>query len=191
MRRFPIALLALLSAGAAIAQPLDLEAIARQPDTQVTRRQQDGAEVVEIRRAGVTITIDKDGERSVDRSGKAVWCYWEIAVAVKIAADLCYPGEFAALSRMLGEHLDAANDFIVANSLRPVKKADLERKIAERRLTAAAGIKAAGMPPALNRACQSRREEDLLPLNAELEKYRREFSDALAVPRPPAENPCL
>lgn len=46
------------------------------------------------------------------------------------------------------------------------------------------------MPPAQNKVCQRQREEDLIPLNAGLEKYREEFKQVLAVPRPPAFNPC-
>jgi hypothetical protein len=165
--------------------------LAKQPGTTVTKRLQNGAEVTELRRAGVTITLSPGDEVSTDESGKAVWCLRDMMVAIKIAADLCYPGEFTPLSKMLGEETEAADKFIVANSPRPVTKKALEENIAARRDKAAAGIKAAGGPPAQNRVCQEKREEDLLPISAELEKYRREFRSALAVPRWPAQNPCL
>lgn len=185
IRRLALALA--LVANAAHAQPLDLDAIAKQPGTEVIRK----GDKVEIRRAGVTVTVEKDGDMSVDHSGKAVLCYWNMAIAAKISADLCYPGEFPQLSKMLGEQIAATNDFIVANSLRPVTKAWLEKNIADRLERAAAGLKKAGVPPAQNKVCQQQREGDLIPLNAELEKYRQEFKDVLAVPRPPASNPCI
>lgn len=185
IRRLALALV--LVAGAAHAQPLDLDAIARQPGTEVIRN----GDKVEIKRAGVTVTIDKDGESSLDHSGKAVLCYWNMAVNTKMIADLCYPGEFTELSNEMGERIAAMNDFIVANSLRPVTKAELEKKIAERFARAAAGIKAAGVPPSENKVCRREREHDLLPQNADLAKYREEFKQVLAVPRPPAFNPCI
>lgn len=185
IRRLALALL--LVTGAAHAQPLDLDVIAKQPGTEVIRQ----GDKVEIKRAGVTVTIDKDGETSLDHSGKAVLCYWNMAIAAKISADLCYPGEFAELSKEMGERITAMNDFIVANSLRPVTKAELEKRIAERFAKAAAGIKAAGVPPAENKVCQQQREEDLIPLSADLARYREEFKEVVAVPRPPAFNPCM
>lgn len=185
IRRLALALI--LATSTAQAQPLDLDTIAKQPGTEVIRN----GDKVEVKRAGVTVTIDKDGETSLDHSGKAVLCYWNLAVVLKIAADLCYPEEFPQLRRMLDEQIDAANAFIAANSLRPISKAELEKSIEDRKAKAAAGIKAAGMPPAQNRVCQQQREEELIPLNAELEKYRQEFKEALAVPRPPARNPCF
>jgi hypothetical protein len=190
MRRLFAVLATLLLAKAAAAQPLDLDAIAKQPGTQVTKRMQNGQEVVEIRRGTVTVTIDRDGDTSVDSSGKAVLCYWNLAIMAKMATDLCYPGEFPQLSKMLGEEIDAMNIFIAANSLRSVTKAQLEKRIQERMEKAAAGIKKAGVPPAQNKICQRQREEDLIPLNAGLEKFRQEFKQVLAVPRPPASNPC-
>ena len=187
MARLIIACLILLLADAAAAQPLDLDAIAKQPGTRVIRR----GDVVEIKRGGVTVTIDKDKELGVDSSGKAVLCYWNLAIAAKMTADLCYPDEFPQLRAMLDDYIAAANTFIAANSLRPTTKAQLEANIAGRMAKGAAGIKAAGVPPAQNRVCQERREDDLLPLNSELEKYRREFQETLKVPRPPVLNPCI
>ena len=189
IRRLALALI--LVASAAHGQPLDLDAIAKQPGTQVNKRMEKGVEVIEIKRGGVTVTIEGDKELSIDSSGKAVLCYWNMAVVLKIAADLCYPDEFPQLRKMLGEEIDAANAFIAANSLRPVTKADLEKRIQERMERATAGIKKAGVPPSQNRVCQEQRADELIPLNTELEKYRREFRDALVVPRPPAQNPCL
>lgn len=186
MIKFLISLAATAAATSAAAQPLDLDAIAKQPGTQVIRR----GDTVEIKRGTVTVTVDKNGETSIDSSGKAVLCYWNLAITTKMAADLCYPGEFPQLSKMLGEEIEAMNAFIAANSLRPVTRAQLEKNIQERMDKAAAGIKKAGVAPAQNKVCQRQREEDLIPLNAGLEKYREEFKQVVAVPRPPAFNPC-
>ena len=181
-----LALALVLVASTAHGQPLDLDAIGRQPGTEIIRQ----GDTVEIRRGGVTVIIDKNGgELSIDRSGTAVLCYWNIAVTTKISADLCYPGEFTELSRTLGEQIEAMNDFIVANSLRPVSKDSLEKSIANHFETTAARIKAVGVPPA--QYCQREREAFLVPWNADLAKFRRSFQDMLAVPRPPASNPCL
>jgi len=83
--------------GAAIAQPLDLDVIARQPGTEVIKgRAKDGTEIVTIKRAGVEVIIQGDKEISIDGSGPAVLCIWSLAVETQIAADLCYPSEYAA-----------------------------------------------------------------------------------------------
>ncbi|KAF0100555.1 MAG: hypothetical protein FD144_3133 [Rhodospirillaceae bacterium] len=184
IRRLALALL--FVASTAHGQPPDLEAIGRQPGTEIIRQ----GDTVEIRRGGVTVIVDKNGgELGIDRSRPAVLCYWSIAVAVKISADLCYPGEFAELSRTLGEQIAAMNDFIVVNSLRPVTKDSLEKSIADRFTETAARMKAVGVPPA--QYCQREREAFLVPWNADLSKFRQSFQGVLAVPRPPASNPCL
>ena len=123
-----LALTLILVASAAHSQPLDLDAIAKQPGTQVTKRVEKGAEVVEIKRGGVTVTIEGDKELSVDSSGKAVLCYWNMAVVLKIAADLCYPDEFPQLRKMLGEEIDAANDLKAFNDAQTQVK-DLQTEL--------------------------------------------------------------
>ncbi len=190
MIRLAACLLALLWATAATAQSLDVEALARQPGTTVTKKEDKSGDVTELSRAGVTITITSGGWTSMDRSGKAVWCLRDMAVGIQLTTDFCYPGEFVPLSRMLGEFIESADRFIVANNPYPITKQALEQNIAQRRAKAVAGLKAAGVPPAQNRICQQRRDDDVLPLAAELEKTRRELQHALAVPRWPARNPC-
>ncbi len=185
IRRLALALI--LVAGTARGQPLDLDAIGRQPGTEIIRQ----GDNVEIRRGGVTIIVDKNGgELSVDGSRPAVLCIWGLAVETQIAADLCYPNEYAQLSKMLSDYVDAANDFIVANSLRPVSKAELEKTMAQRRAKVAAQVEKYGVPSAQRSFCQS--QGQLLSVwNKELEKFRQELWQGLAVPRPPAMNPCL
>lgn len=178
MLRYFALLLGLLGAGPAIAQPLDIDALAKQPGTTVTTRTENGVAVTELRRAGVVIIVDPKGELTMDREGKAVWCLWEIAVDTKLTADNCYPGKFPALSKMLGDYVEAANAFIVANSPRPVSLAQLAEAIDKRRPR-----KACSGPP--------ESAPMLTMINADLEKSRREFMDSLKVPRWPAANPCL
>lgn len=181
-----LALALILVTSTAHAQPLDLDAIGRQPGTEIIRQ----GDNVEIRRGGVTVIIDKNGgELGFDRSGTAVLCYWSIAIMAKISADLCYPGEFTELSRTLGEQIAAINDFIVANSLRPVTKDSLEKSVADRFTEASARMKAVGVPPA--QYCRRERDAFLVPWNADLARFRNGFKDVLAVPRPPVTNPCL
>mgnify|MGYP007086391878 FL=1 len=119
MIKFLVLPIVMAIATSAAAQPLDLDAIAKLPGTQVVKR----GDTVEFKRGGVTVTIGKDGETGVDNSGHAVLCYWNLAIVAKISADLCYPGEFPQLSAMLGQFIDAANTFITSNSLRPVTRA--------------------------------------------------------------------
>ena len=191
MLRFLVLLLSFLWAAGASAQTLDVDALARQPGVTVTKKKSEkGGEITVLTRAGVRIEVSSGGWTSWDSSGQAVWCLRDMAVAIQLATDFCYPGEFVPLSRMLGDYIEAADRFIVTNNPYPITKQALEQNIAERRAKAVAGLKAAGVPPAQNGACKRQREEDVLPLNAELEKYRQEFQRSLAAPRWPAKNPC-
>ena len=178
MLRCVALLLGLLWTASAVAQPLDVDALARQPGTTVTHRTENGVAVTELSRAGVVIEIRPDGELTLDKTGKAVWCFWEIAVDTKITADRCYPGQFPQVSQMLGDYVDAANAFIVANNPRPVTRAQLEQRIAQDRD---------------RKACAGGPESHplLQVINADLEKFRSDFMASLKVPRWPAANPCL
>jgi hypothetical protein len=191
MIKILVSLVVIAIATSATAQPLDLDAIARQPGTEVIKgRAKDGTKIVTIKRAGVEVIIQGDEEISIDRSGPAVLCIWALAFETQIAADLCYPNEYPQLSKMLSDYVDAANNFIVANSLRPVSKAELEKAIAERRAKVAAGIEKFGVPSARKSFCQGQGQL-LIAWNKEPEKFRQELWQGLTVPRPPAKNPCL
>lgn len=186
MYRLMLTFLIAIVAGAAAAQPLDLEAIARQPGTEVVKRIENGAEVVEIRRGGVTVEIRDGQQLGIDTSNHgAVLCFWEIMVGTKAAADVCFPQEFTELSELLGDAIAAYDTFIVANSLTPVTKADLKARAEER----ASRLKA-GSPACLN----ARRY--FLETYAEQMKTKsrtemmQSFTASLSVPRPPVMNPC-
>ncbi len=187
MYRPMLTFLLVIAAAAAAAQPLDLEAIARQPGTEIVKRTENGAEVVEIRRGGVTVVI-RDGQQvgtDTSRHG-AVLCSWEMMVGLKAAADICFPQEFTEVSELLGEAIAAYDTFIVANSLTPVTKADLEARAEER----ARRLKAGGQ------ACLNMRRDLLEPFAERLKtrsraEVMRSVAEALSVPRPPVMNPCL
>src|SRR5581483_3418387 len=109
--------------------------LAQQPGSEVSRRAQDGREIVEIRRGGVVIT-EADGRlvSAVDRSGHgAVLCAWRVYVDTIAALDVCEPAGHPELRQDLREAIDKMADFIVANSATPVTKEELGKYIEKRR----------------------------------------------------------
>src|SRR5271167_419646 len=128
-------LAALAACGGHDRSALDLAALAKQSGTEVIRRSDGGKDVVEIRRGGVVITQERGVTiAAVDHSGHgAVLCAWRIYVDTLVALDVCQPGAHGELRQDLVEATDAIADFIVANSLTPVKKAELAAYIAKRR----------------------------------------------------------
>lgn len=187
MLKLLIALSLFSSASLAVAQPLDLDTLSTQPGTEVIKRSEDGSKVVEIRRGGVTLTREDGQLLGFDNSGHgAIYCTWEIIVGTKVAADVCFPGEFSELSSLLGEEIEALNLFILANSLTPITKADLQARFDERVLRIKPG----------SNSCGTVRRDFIVPFNAQLRsksraELKREFDETLAVPRPPVMNPCL
>jgi hypothetical protein len=187
MIKLLLMLLLALVAGSAHAQSLDLEAIAKQPGTEVIRRSEDGSKVLEVRRGTVTWEL-KDGTIvGFDSSPHgAVLCAWEIIVGMKTVMDVCFPGEFPEASSLLGEEIEALDDFIVANSVTPMTKADLRARFDERLRDVKPG----------SGTCRAVRQGFIEPLAALLQstpraEVRRKFDQTLAVPRPPVMNPCL
>ena len=168
---------------------LDLAALAKQPGTEVIRRSEGGKEIVEIRRGGVVITRQRGVTiAAVDHSGHgAVLCAWRIYVDTLAALEVCQPDTHAALRQDLLQATEAIADFIVANSLTPVKKADLEAYVATRRAETRAQSNAAG------KACSPEFIEQSLPkLEAVPHDERQaQTADMLSVPRPPVMDPCL
>lgn len=187
MTRLLLLALLILAADAAVAQSTNLDALARRPGMEVTRRNDDGSRILEVRQATVTLSLQDGAVVGFDSSPHgAVLCAWEIVVGMKTVADVCFPGEFSEASTVLGEVIEAYDDFIVANSLTPVTKAELQARFEERRLRAqpSSGI------------CRTVRRAFLEPLAAELKsKSRAEvkaaYSQTIAAPRPPVMNPCL
>jgi hypothetical protein len=185
-----VVLLATLAAcGGRDRSELDLAALAKQPGTEVIRRAEGGKEIVEIRRGGVVITREHGiAIAAVDRSGHgAVLCAWRIYVDTLAALDVCQPGAHEELRQDLIQATEAIADFIVANSLTPVRKADLEAYIAKRRAETQAQRDSAG------KICSPEFLEDSLPKMEAVPHAERqaETVDMLSVPRPPVLDPCL
>jgi hypothetical protein len=168
---------------------LDVAALAKQPGTEVIRRSEGGREIVEIRRGGVVITQEGGVmTAAVDRSGHgAVLCAWRVSVDTLVALDVCQPGGHDELRQDLARATDAIADFIVANSLTPVRKADLQAYVAKRRAETQAQSNAAG------RACSPEFLEQSLPMMEAVPHDERaaQTIDMLSVPRPPVMDPCL
>jgi len=168
---------------------LDLAALAKQPGTEVIRRSEGGKTIVEIRRGGVVITQMRGITVSaVDHSGHgAVLCAWRIYVDTLAALEVCQPDTHIELRQDLRQATDAIADFIVANSLTPVKKTDLDAYVFKRRAETRAQSDAAG------KACSPEFLEQSLPQLEAVPRDERQAQTAeiLSVPRPPVMDPCL
>jgi hypothetical protein len=183
-----LAILFILLSWSAVAQPIDIDAIAKQPGTEIIKRSDNGSEIIEIRRGGVVATV-KNGQltSAYDLSGHgAIWCVWMIYVEMKVAIDRCFPGQFDELSDLLTDQIEAMNEFIVANSLTPVTKAD-QQKMYEAQVSRS-HIRAG------SNACHSIRRDFIDQFEAQLRTdgyaaLKRKFEQTLAVPRPPVMNP--
>jgi hypothetical protein len=127
-----------------------------------------------------------------DISGKgAVLCSWLIWIDLRNEIDLCYPTEFRQVRANLSEAIDVANDFIVANSPTPVKKAELEAFI-EKRLAKTRADLAAGKQTVIDCKNKNTRTHWLEPMSKQShEDFRRQVDDFLSVRRKPLMNPCL
>ena len=168
---------------------IDADALAKRPDTEVVRRTEGDRQIVEIRRGGVVITEENGVVKSaLDNSGHgAVLCAWKVSVDILAALDVCVPGQHPALRQDMADAVAKIADFIVANSLTPVSKSELERYVAQRHAETERQRDASG------KACSPEFLDDSLPkLEAIPSAQRRaETANLLAVPRPPVMEPCL
>jgi hypothetical protein len=171
----------------ATGQGVDFDAIAALPGAQTTTtKSTDGSEVTEVKLPnGVVFHRERrNGETSTygaDLSGHgAVMCAWRIYNGLAAALESCPEYRNEPLKADLADAIDRINDFIVANSLSPVTKAELER-------TAAAAMKE-NVP----RLCQSGDLAGMLK-SAGLahDRFMSSVADLLSIPRPPVTNPCL
>lgn len=190
MRLRLIALFATLVVGsggmAARAQQLDYDEIAKRPGFAMTRETVKGEEVVTIRKATVTIQIDKKGALGIDQD-TAVMCVWTIYVGLHVAADYCFPDSEKELREDFADAVEHFKDFIVANSLTPVRRSDLDAYVETRRkeLLARASKLPAGAPRCARTDMFTHYQAD------GGEKRRADVARMIAVPRPPVMNPCL
>jgi hypothetical protein len=172
----------------ATGQGVNLDVIAAQPGAQTTTTMNnDGSEdtVVKLPNGVAFHQMRRNGETRTfgsDLSGHgAVLCSWEIYVALAAALEICPEYRNEPLKADLAYAIDRINDFIVANNLFPVSKAELEKRAASRREDASRLCRpdspAAGMLKSLGSVSH--------------DKLVSSVADLLSVPRPPVMNPCL
>jgi hypothetical protein len=179
-----IALLAIIGgAQLALAQQLDLEEEARRPGFTVTKKIVNGEEIVEIRKATVVIEMSSKGTLGMD-SDTAVLCAWDSYISAKLGADFCFPDSEPELREDLADALERFKDFIVANSISPVQRDELD-VYAQRKF--ARTFAKPPSPPNAER-CQNYLGEFKARGR---EKRREDVAKILAVPRPPVLAPCI
>lgn len=170
----------------ASAQQLDYDEIAKRPGFTVSRKTVNGDEVVQIRKATVTIEIDKNGAIGLDRDA-AVLCLWKEYVNLHNAADYCFPDSERELREDFADAVERFKDFIVANSLAPVTRSELNAFVEKRRREMIAR-----MPKPAAGAQRCPRLDYFADYQADgHEKRRADVAKILAVPRPPVMNPCF
>ncbi|MBX9926130.1 MAG: hypothetical protein K2Y05_07210 [Hyphomicrobiaceae bacterium] len=112
---------------------VDLMRFANVPGTTVTRSVEGNTTITTLTRGGVLVTQENAGGKVAitgkDHSGYgAIMCLWMTMVTVKATLASCFPGQYDALRRHVDATIDELNDFIVANSLTPVTKAEMVAK---------------------------------------------------------------
>jgi hypothetical protein len=171
---------------AALAQQLDYDEIAKRPGFTVTKKMVNGHEVVQIRKATVTIDIDKDGALGVDQD-TAVLCLWNEYTKLHIGADYCCPDSEREMREDFADAVERFKDFIVTNSLGPVSRSNLDAYVAKRRADFLAH--APRTEPGAPRCPKTDMFTDYQADGRA--KRRAEVARILATPRPPVMNPCF
>ena len=179
-------LVVVVSGMSALAQQLDYDKIAKRPGFTVTKKMVNGHEAVQIRKATVTIDIDENGAVGVDRD-TAVLCLWNEYTKLHIGADYCFPDSEREMREDFADAVERFKDFIVANSLQPVSRSDLDAYVANRRADFLA--RAPRTEPGAPRCPRTGMFTDYQADGRE--KRRAEVARILATPRPPVMNPCL
>ena len=166
-----------------------------------TFKDEDGSVTREvITQGGVQIRqVRKDGEVSTataDVLHGPVLCFWEIAVTVRAALDVCEETNRPDLAKRLDTTLGKLNQFIMTNGLEKASKAEMDAAMSARfqrfRESQAA-------PDAGRVACAKAGPGTLGFVNAYLADmdnksetdYEAGIDKLLSVPRLPAMNPCL
>ncbi len=174
-----------------VAAPVDLMAFANTPGTTVTRTIEGTATVTTLTRGGVNIRQEKVGNHVTsfgrDNSGYgAIMCSWMTMVTIKATLASCYPGQHGALAEQVEATIDELNDFIVANSLTPVTKAQMvaQTKAMFEQTRIASGNPSCGPSPFAMMVDQMARK--LAESPGSVGKLLE-----LGPPRPPVENPCM
>ena len=166
-----------------------------------TFKGQDGADIREvITQGGVQIRQErKEGKVSTataDVLHGPVLCFWEIAVTVRAALDVCEETNRPDLAKRLDTTLGKLNQFIIANALEKATNAQMDAAMAARFQSFR---KSQSAPPTGRVACSKAGQGTLKFVNAYLDDMAKKSDDAyqagidklLSVPRLPAMNPCL
>jgi hypothetical protein len=169
-------------------QGVNLDAVAALPGAQTTTTvHEDGSEDTEVKLPnGVTFhQVRRDGNAQTfanDVSGHgAVLCSWGIYVALEAALEVCPEYRDEPLKAGLNDAIDRINDFIVANSLSPVTKTELEKRAASVTGDVSQLCRPGGPVAAMLKSFKSMPHD----------KFMSSVADLLSVPRPPVMNPCL
>lgn len=178
--------LSLLVTPAAMAED-ELHVLLRRPGFEVLKRDPDGT-LRAVGKAGVVFERwgGVDAVVGTDNSGRgAVMCAWMLRVEMVGAIEACQLEGQDALRQDLLRHLDAINAFIVENSLEPVSRPELDRRMAER------WSRMRG--PEKETVCT---RSGHLAVVADMARTPRQSLTAdvevlLSVPRPPVMNYCL
>jgi hypothetical protein len=136
--------------------------------------------------SGVVFMKTEQGVVGIDQSGRgAVLCQWQIYIAILGTLDNCPAGDEPPLQDELTEAIERINGFIVANSLDPVTREQVNEAVMQRRAASRAKPWWTAPPGDIGRACRS---EELAGM---LRSMRAETDKLLGLPRPPVLNPCL
>ena len=150
----------------------------------ITHKTESGKQLYSLEFAGgVSISeLENGGSLSIDNSkGGAVMCAWQIYAGMKNTMDKCHPEE-TELRQNFGLAVEKLERFIVANSLTPVTKIELEDALQKQ---------FDKMPDQCTGEANKMAEKFISKKSEFLEKFQKSIDDSLAVPRPPVINPCL
>lgn len=119
----------------------------------------------------------------VDNTGKgAVLCIWSIYDAVRLVGRECHPSQDAAFQVELEQSIARIDEFIIANSTRPVSKEQINALRAKGlEMLRLHGNICAGDTERFYQMFRSRGASAL----------REQTTDLLSIPREPVMNPCL
>ena len=108
-------------------------------------------------------------------------------VNLLIGAEYCFPDSERELREDFADAIERFKTFIVANSLTPVSRSDLDASVEKRRAEFLARVPQT--PPGTPRCTKLDFFADYQADGRE--KRRADVTKILAVPRPPVMNPCL
>jgi hypothetical protein len=174
--------------------------LAKQPRVKITDSvNSDGEErrIIELP-SGVEFILERHGDKITsagnDTSGHgAVMCSFGLLIAARAQIGTCSPGEDRDLEADLDNAIDRISEFIVENSLQPVKK-EVEDYIEDGRNRTVEVLRGQSDEDR-EKKCHSKGASFLTNrLKSMSREQRRPFVDVtelLSVKRPPVLNPCL